>query len=218
MIPKEKFVSKKARILSLSCIIGIGMLCNFIWLIFGSMALLQSNTNTYMYGQENATMLKITSLLSNPLLYIQKIFYTIGVKANDYFLSLFGGQLEWSETVCMQITPYIVCGICILTAITEEKTKSLFQKYQKRILLGIVIVITLLIFTSLYIQWSDTKLAYIDGVQGRYFLPILPLILLLISSMKIKIKYTNRQVTKLICIASIGICLYSTATILAIHL
>ena len=118
----------------------------------------------------------------------------------------------------MQITPYIVCGICILTAITEEKTKSLFQKYQKRILLGIVIVITLLIFTSLYIQWSDTKLAYIDGVQGRYFLPILPLILLLISSMKIKIKYTNRQVTKLICIASIGICLYSTATILAIHL
>lgn len=218
IIPKEKFTSKKSRIISLSCIIGIGMLCNFIWLIFGSMALLQSNTNTYMYGQENATMLKITSLLNNPILYIQKIFYTIGIKANDYFLSLFGGQLEWSESVCMQITPYIVCGICILAAIAEEKTKMIFQKYQKRILLGIVIIITILIFTSLYIQWSDTKLAYIDGVQGRYFLPILPLILLLISSMKIKIKYTNLQVTKLICIASIGICLYSTATILAIHL
>ena len=38
------------------------------------------------------------------------------------------------------------------------------------------LTIVLLIFTSLYIQWTAVGAPVIDGVQGRYFLPILLLV------------------------------------------
>ena len=218
IIPKEKFNSKKARRISLTVIISIGVICNLIWLVFGSLTLLNTNTHTYSGTNENGTMIKVTSLLSNPIGYIQKIFYTIGLKGNQYFLSLFGGQLEWAESIKIEIIPYVLCGIAIITALSEEKLKNALKKYQKIIMLLIILVIILLIFTSLFIQWSDNDLKYIDGVQGRYFLPILPLMLFLLGGLRIETKYSSQAVTKLICISGIIIQLYTLTALLAVHL
>lgn len=218
IIPKEKFNSKKERIISTSIILSVGIILNLIWLAFGSKILLSSNTNTYVNSNENGTIIKLTALLSNPLLYVQKLFYTIGTKGHEYFLSLFGGQLEWSEIVKIEIVPYIVCGITLLATITDEKLKVSFKKYQKVIIFLIVLVITVLIFTSLYIQWSDNELKYIDGVQGRYFLPILPLILILVAGIKLKSNYTNTEITKLIFISSFIIQIYTLTAVMAVHL
>ena len=218
IIPKEKFNNKKERIISLSLIITVGVICNLVWLAFGSMALLNTNTNTYLGTTENGTIIKVTSILANPIEYIQKMIYTIGLKGNQYFLSLFGGQLEWNETIKIEIIPYILCGIAIVTALSEEKLKIAFKKYQKIIIFLIILVIMLLIFTSLFIQWSDNDLKYIDGVQGRYFLPILPLMLFLVGGLRICTKYSNVAVTKLICISGIIIQLYTVTALLAEHL
>ena len=218
IIPKEKFKSKKNKIFYLTIIIGIGVICNLIWLGFGSMALLSTNTNTYAGTEQNGTVIKVMSILSNPIMYLQKLFYTIGVKGNQYFLSLFGGQLEWAETIRMDFIPYIICGISIITAISEHDLKDKLNKYQKIIILFIILVITILIFTSLFIQWSENNLNYIDGVQGRYFLPILPLVLILINGIKVNSKYTTLDITKLICISSIIVQLYTLTALLAEHL
>lgn len=218
IIPKEKFATKREKIKSLTIIIAIGVICNLIWLAFGSMVLLNTNTNTYSGTNESGTMLKVMTLLSNPIAYIQKVFYTIGTKGNQYFLSLFGGQLEWDETIRIEIVPFVIAAIAVIAAISEKEIKIKFQKFQKIIMVAIIIIITALIFTSLYIQWSENDLQYIDGVQGRYFLPILPLILFLIGELKIKSSYSNVAITKLICISSIMIQLYTVTAILAEHL
>ena len=218
IIPKEKFKSKRNKIFYLTIIIGIGVICNLIWLGFGSLALLSTNTNTYSGTEQNGTVIKVMSILSNPIMYVQKLFYTISVKGNQYFLSLFGGQLEWAETIRIELIPYIICGISIITAISEHDIKDKLNKYQKIIILFIILVITILIFTSLFIQWSDNNLEYIDGVQGRYFLPILPLVLILISEIKISSKYTTLTITKLICISSIIVQFYTLTALLAEHL
>lgn len=217
IIPKEKFKTKSERIKSLALIITIGVMCNLIWLIFGSMALLNTNTNTYSGTNENGTMLKLMTLLSNPFEYIQKVFYTIGLKGNQYFLSLFGGQLEWGEMIRIEIIPFVIAAIAIMAAISEEKIKTELHKFQKIVIAAIILIITVLIFTSLYIQWSDNDLLYIDGVQGRYFLPILPLLLFLVGGLKVKSNYSNAQITKLICMSSIIIQMYTITAILAEH-
>ena len=218
IIPKEKFANKKDRILSLSIIIGVGTICNLLWLIVGSSMLLQTNTNTYLGTQEDGTMIKIMSLIQNPIQYIQKIFYTIGEKGNEYFLGLFGGYLEWSESVKIEIVPYVACAISVIAAISETKLKDAFTKFQKIIIVLVIVVITILIFTSLYIQWTDNSLLYIDGVQGRYFLPILPLILMLLGTLKSRTNITNTGVTKLIGIVGLIIIIYTVTQILAEHL
>ncbi len=218
IIPKEKFKDKKERISSLATIISLGVIVNLIWLVFGSLTLLYTNTNTYLGTQQSGTMIKVMAILSNPIGYIQKLFYTIGIKSNQYFLSLFGGQLEWNETIKLNIIPYVLCAISLIASFTDENLKIAFKKYQKMIILLIIVVISLLIFTSLFIQWSSNDLLYIDGVQGRYFLPILPLALFLIAGLKIKTNYTNSDITKLICISGIIVQLYTITMILADHL
>ena len=218
IIPKEKFNSKKERILSLSIILGSGIILNLIWLACGSIILLNSHTSSYTGTTENGTMIKLMSILTHPFLYLQKIFYTIMTNSNNYFLSLFGGQLEVFEIIKMDMIPYITCAIAFIASITDEKLKVAFKKYQKVIIFLIVLVITALIFTSLYIQWSDDELFYIDGVQGRYFLPILPLILMLLAGVKLKSNYTNVGVTKLICISGFIIQLYTITLVIAEHI
>lgn len=218
IIPKEKFTDKRERIISNTIIISVGLVLNLVWLLFGSSILLNTNTNTYLGTNENGTMLKITSLLSNPLEYAEKLFYTIGLKFNQYFLSLFGGELEWGEVIKIEIIPYAICAVILLATFSEEKLKTVFKKYQKVIIVLIILAITALIFTSLFIQWSDNELPYIAGVQGRYFLQILPLVLFIVGGLKIKVNYSQNKMTKLICITSLIIMLYTVCAIVAEHI
>lgn len=218
IIPKEKFNSKKNKIVSMTIILSVGIILNFLWLVYGCIALLNTNTNTYVGTDQNGTLIKLTTLLSNPMLYIQKMFYTFGLNFNKYFLSLFGGQLEWNETIKIDIIPYMIFIIAMIATFSDEKLKIKFNKFQKIVMMLVIIIITILIFTSLYIQWSDNELTYIDGVQGRYFIPLLPLMLFLIAGLKIKTSYKNQDVTKLICISSFIIQLYTIASVVAEHI
>lgn len=218
IIPKGKFKNKKSRMISIILILSLGVILNLIWLFFGSMALLNSNTHTYTGSEYSGTMIKVSAILNNPFLFLQKVFYTFGMKFDQYFLSLFGGQLEWGEVVKIEIVPYAIFIISILAVITDRDLKVKFERYQKIIISLIIIIITFLIFTSLFIQWSDNELPYIDGIQGRYFLPILPLILFIVAGVKIRTHYKNLDITKLICISSFVIQLYTIANVMANHI
>ena len=44
------------------------------------------------------------------------------------------------------------------------------------------------ILTALYIGWSEVGLEYVDGVQGRYFVPVIPLLYILLSKRRIFVK------------------------------
>ncbi|MBR4486881.1 DUF2142 domain-containing protein, partial [bacterium] len=76
-----------------------------------------------------------------------------------------------------------------------EVPKQIVKKFDKRLSLFILLSVLLLIFTSLYIQWTLPKENIIDGVQGRYFLPIL--ILLPLGFIQNKI-VTKEKITKFI--------------------
>ena len=54
-----------------------------------------------------------------------------------------------------------------------------------------------LIFTSLFVQWTTCGSDSIAGIQGRYFIPILPLLMLLVGSqIKLKTEYDNKNIQK----------------------
>ena len=57
----------------------------------------------------------------------------------------------------------------------------------------IFIGISLFIFLGLYMGWTKTGADIIDGVQGRYFIPILilPFLCLIQKGKYIKFKYIN---------------------------
>ena len=94
---------------------------------------------------------------------------------------MLGGEIGLNEHVMIySFVPYIFTLMAMFIGFLNKEIKNKFSVYQTIIILLITAAIIGLIFTSLYIQWTRPEDTAIRGVQGRYFLPILPLLILML--------------------------------------
>lgn len=213
LIPTERYKNKKDRIFTILGVWTLGILASLGWLVV-------ARPHLIAYTQE-LSVIKTNFILSQPIVYLQKLLYTISENCSRYIVSAFGGELEWGEVIKSYIVPYILFFTAIFVAVSEEKGKYRLSRFQKVILSLIVIVVIFLIFTSIFIQWQEQKELYITGVQGRYFVPILPLIFILVgqwNNRRQAEKYTEVQKTKWIGTIGMLSCLYIISSMIVYHL
>lgn len=192
ILPKEKYNTRKEQILTCFLIIGLAIITNLLWLGFASQYL-----EEYKAGN---SVIQLQKLLANPIEYLQNMLYTINSFSRDYLEGLFGiGVGADLHIQFYTILPIIIFGTYIFLTITDKALKNRFNTYQTIIITLILLAVIGLIFTSLYIQWTPANWSVIAGVQGRYFLPILPLLSLIIGNLiKIKSEYDENQITKIL--------------------
>ena len=171
LIPREGFGSKKKEwLLKAAGMVEIAV-CSMGWLLIAKNYL--GNTRA---GGDIAE--KIQFILKNPgryLYILDKMFW----KNEEGFI----GEMLGSKLGSLNIT---VNGILILFIVMlfykiyyREKAKRERADYLAEAVMVVVsLSIVLLIATSLYMQWTDIAASTysIEGLQGRYFLPILPLL------------------------------------------
>lgn len=202
LLPKEKYNSRKEQIVTCALIMGCAIITNLLWLSFSSKYLV-------VYKEGNSVV-QFASLLQNPIQFIQTLFYTLNTDMQYYMYSLFGyGVGADLQIVLHSLLPTIIFVLFIFYTIADQELRNKFTTYQKIIIALIILAIVGLIFTSLYIQWTPINFDTIAGVQGRYFLPILPLASMLIaSSVKIKSEYEKDKLTKILGIIVLIIYVY----------
>lgn len=214
IIPKEKFKNgtNKNKIFNFCVIAGIAVIVNLSWLGIASQYL----TNF----REGDSKVQVLLAIKNPIKYIQTVLYTANLNGSNYLLSLFGSDLGWGEFVKLySIVPYSLLAIYTFTSIVDEGVKNKFKTYQLVWIALIVLAIIMLIFTSLYVQWTTVGKVSISGVQGRYFLPILPLIMLFLGSvLKVQSSYKTEDINKFVAISILTLQFYTIAQILIVHL
>ena len=214
IIPKEKFKNEenKNKAIDFIIIAGIAIILNLIWLKISSRYLANF--------REGDSRIQVLLALKHPIEYIQKLVYTVNLYGNRYIMSLFGAELGWGELVKIHsIIPYAFLGMYVFTAITDNEIKDKLKKYQKIWIYLVILAIVLLIFTSLYVQWTTVGEKTILGVQGRYFLPIIPLIFILLgNSIKVKSEYKPEKINKYIGILILILNIYTISQIMMIHL
>lgn len=195
IIPKDKFKNEK-KIKNVIIIAAIACIINLIWLGFAGIYL--------SHFREGDSAVQVKSIFMHPIEYIQNCLYTLNLNGADYIYTMFGGKLGWGELVNVySIVPYTLFITLIWITISDEETKDKFKLYQKVWIALTLLAIVGLIFTSLYVQWTTCSSDWILGIQGRYFIPILPLLALLVgSSLKVKTSYNNENIEK--CIGIIG--------------
>ena len=198
IIPKEKFKSEK-KIKNIILIGLTAVIINLIWLMIAGMYLSRF--------REGDSSLQVISILMHPIKYLQNCLYTLNLNGQKYIYSMFGGELGWGEfTQLYAIVPYTIALIFVWITITDQTIKDKFKLYQKVWIALASIAIIGLIFTSLYVQWTTLGSDSILGIQGRYFIPILPLVAILIGS-NLKVKTDYNEVTTCKNIASVGVVL-----------
>lgn len=211
IIPKEKFKNEK-KVKNIIIIGAIAVVLNLIWLMIAGIYL--------SHFREGDSAVQVISVLTHPIKYLQNCLYTLNLNGQDYIYSMFGGELGWGELVQLNsIIPYCLALIFVWITITDQTIKDKFKLYQKVWIALTTIAVIGLIFTSLYVQWTTIGSDSILGIQGRYFIPILPLIALLIGSqLKIKSDYNEENTCKTVAIIGVVLQIWAVLAIVICHL
>lgn len=187
LLPNSKFKTKKERIIKTVICLAITIAISLTWISIASRFLIEINE-----GVNSAEQVK--HVITNPIKYLVTVSRTIDANFQNYSFNIVGSSLgcfdiELSKVYVISILIYMF--IVFLNGRDEEDSKglSLFDI----IVISIIGLTTIaLIFTSIYVQWEAVGAHFINGVQARYFIPILFFIPLILSRFNIKHKFDNK--------------------------
>ena len=100
------------------------------------------------------------------------------IKSYTVHAVLMGGMVACTSLINhLVLVAYLILFVYELTVIRQSNSKN--DKTMIRLLSGCILGTVFLIYTAEFIQWND-GINIIGGVQGRYFLPfVFPLLLLI---------------------------------------
>jgi len=173
LIPSEKLGAtvKKGHLYKIVCV-TVSALLNLGWLLIGFGYMIE-----FRPGVDTAA--QISFILTHPFRYMGVLFTTIGTKIVDWLGTMVGAKMCILNvyTCLIFVVLYILILVVEMIVQTQEEENFLTKK-QGMICIGLFLLIFIITLTSLYAQWTAYQNPQIEGFQGRYFIPILPLLAL----------------------------------------
>ena len=173
LIPDRKFKDKKSANLFKIITVVASIVYAFI---SNASAVADSSSGVKMIEWAGAQGFTLTDLLSDIPGTINMYLMTIHEYMGDYLNTMIGGKLGWLNVV-MPMDIIILSLIVLVLSLREERVKRITD-IQKVVYVCDFLLIAALICTSLLLGWTHIYSNVILGIQGRYFIPILPLLLL----------------------------------------
>lgn len=144
-------------------------------------------------------------LLHNPMLLVRMFYNTVLWQAEYYHLTMIGAYLGNLDTVLD--VPYLVVVLltgCLLALAFRKPGENVVVTGGRRIWIWVLCLAcagaTML---SMLIAWTPVSSPVISGVQGRYFLPFLPVLLLTCKNdLVVLTKNRDRSILYLMCCAN----------------
>lgn len=183
ILPKEKFTTKTNRLISFLGMLGIVFIPYLILnklVSFGDYAIaIRTNmTEQILFAASSLSGLVKTGI---------NTFYG---EISKYFFEMIGG---WNTINIISIIIFIV--LLLVTFGKYEENENYKFNLKDKIICTVIIVIEILgVLAAMYLGWTQARQTVIEGVQGRYFLPIIPLLFLILSSNKLQYNIKNKGV------------------------
>lgn len=173
-IPFRRFQNTKSYIMMLVGIVFV-ILVSGIWFIYYSQIEgLPPLANNVDSGAQ------INFIISNPKEFISILFSSIFGTITRYTqLSAFAWDRQGSAV--LGLINLISIGIIMMFPM---KNVNLVSKWTKFGVVFISLLVTVLIYLSMYLTWTSAGASYISGVQGRYFVGIVILLPIVLNASK----------------------------------
>lgn len=189
LIPARR-ASVKKHYMYLSGVILAGVLAILVTKLSTINSLLWSNTSSNTGAIASYT---IGELMMNPVELISIIYNTIFINFSSYINTAIGSHLGWMN---VDIPLYLIYGflvVLLLSALKKDDEKLWLGHYEKIICLVVAIVTSGLVVVGMLLDYTPSGLGYAYGVQGRYFIPIICLLILGINNNQIVLKKDINQ-------------------------
>ena len=192
LIPNSKISSKKWKAYGLK----LGLIVSGIIVFLSS----RMETTSAMMGNSMVVNGKEIQGYS-PIMLLQKPFHTILLWINTlkersvyYLKQIFGGYEAYSK---VEISWLVIIGffILLLLAILVEKREKIidFKGRCLAIIVSIGIFVATLLAFNLAKDCTNLTSDCVYGVQGRYFLPFLPLVCIAIQNKRVIVEKTLKS-------------------------
>ncbi len=182
-IPKARFRNQKTKLITIFSIGGICLFTFIFWLVISPTATLIDTYNRNL-------------VFNNPLHYGAIFIYSLSYNFLLYLAGTFGGWLEWFNISLSWL--YLFPSIIIFAFLCKQAHDTFYvDKTVRYLSIFIFITIFMSTFIAMFTSWTKPGANIIDGVQGRYFLPILLFIPLAFMSNPKSNHKSNFKSTKL---------------------
>ncbi|HWP44821.1 MAG TPA: DUF2142 domain-containing protein [Blastocatellia bacterium] len=150
--------------------------------------------DVYSYARRDIVIdpgAQIRFILDNPIRFLSFLYKTLICRGNFYFQSYIG-LLGWIDTKLSVWTytfyPILTAAACLIGSRSDKKRTD----WKGAGIAGaLTIIFSTLLILTMFMYWNPVGDAspFMQGIQGRYFIPILPMILL---SLPILLKLEER--------------------------
>lgn len=183
-IPENRFGSVRAKLLACAIICVPGIVASAAWMIGVRLSYFDGIAQYRTWSGIVRPADQLQFILSEPLTYLRIVVATLFAtplvpKVVLEFLGVFG------PPVTLPMPFYPIAGALVAGAIFSDRRfpRGPLTSWRTRLFaLAIAAATILIIMTLLYLQWTQYKAPFIDGFQGRYLYPLMPLILLSIPA------------------------------------
>ncbi len=209
MIPNDKFDSKKKKYIILITIFILSVILNLGWLKYANSHYRQA------YNEANPQE-QIRFVLEDPYRYVITCFRDIHLRLDYYLLGLVGKDLSHIDIDMSMIMQLPLILLVLFSFICDENEK-IKPNWKIKIFFGVIMLAVIaLLFTSEYIAWNPVGNFWVNGVQPRYYIPIL-LILAVICNMN-SLKLEKKIDWKYIYILTITINMHAIISMLNLYM
>lgn len=206
LIPKEKFVQSKMKKGQWK---WLTTLIVFLSTLLPNMIVNMSkvsgiSTNSGLVSWAGERGYSMSDLLQN-IPYSFCIFInTLVQNLEGYLNTIVGRFLGWLE---IPVSQFVVVGFLMILFLEFFRVKEQYViKTKERVCYGILAgLISLAVLAAMWLAWTPVSYDNIQGVQGRYFLPMIPLLYLVVANNK-KIKIKSSMNLNIIFLCLLNVC------------
>lgn len=178
LIPEKKFggMKQKIRAAAFLCVFAVGSL------MITRLDVLVNSVTAATEAREGVTSYTLQKCLSEPIKTAAVFVRTIENRASSYMETMIGTPLGWLE---IPVSNMLISGFVLLLFMSFVQMQSDKRKWKaaERIWVALLVLVSgFLVCLALLIDWTPDTSSVIEGVQGRYFLPLLPALLLVFQN------------------------------------
>lgn len=192
LIPASRFGSKKGKRIFSGSMLAISIVSfltsTLSYVLYVAAPTAAQAADTYL-GNDAYGM---AGLLADPFGFLQLALRTFFKSGDGFIETMLGMQLGWLN---IDVSRFVIYGMLLLMILSVLYTESdrqqegLIVTVPQKITFFMVSVCSVgIVFASMFMSWTPKGSTAIEGIQGRYFLPLLPILLLLFRNQNVVVK------------------------------
>ncbi len=194
LIPISRFKDKKQKwaFVGIMAFIAIAAFLSstLSYVLYVAAPTEEQAANSYLAGEAYGA----AGLLKEPLTFIYLSVRTLFLSGDGFLETMLGMQLGWLNIFVSRLVIYGLLLLMVLSLLRCEARENMEITLGQKIFYALVALMPLgMVLVSMFMSWTPKNSTEIAGIQGRYLLPALPVLLMLFPNKNIILKKDNTR-------------------------